>query len=228
MSDLRITADGKSMHLNYYFADNFDSASAQGYDMLFDELHKELDLYNTLEKLVLTTDFINCIPNNVEKFTKLKTFVLDGTRFWNANMERLPTSIEVLDFTRQSNLSPSCIKGMERLVNLKELYLDDVFGIFDDDKNSYSGEALAFIPNLIVVFECGYMLDFTEKSDKRIRNHLENHGLFKGLKFELLEYHSNRIKTKLIANYSAFSPNNGHNKQNNSCAASEISTNTNV
>lgn len=136
-----------SLVLDYYSEKGFDGSSLKSYNKLFDRLNK----YDSLKYLKIITDFIMDIPKNVSKFKNLKTLEIEGTRFCCLTMRNVPVSVEKLILTQQANLQPNCIKGMERLVNLKELEIVDIFGI--TEKDSDSGLCIPHIPGLKITFE---------------------------------------------------------------------------
>lgn len=115
-----LTPDFTRLHLSYYNDDNFDGCKTSSYDELFDKLN----LYDTLQILTIGTDFINILPPNVLKFKKLKSLTVIGSRWCDLNMTQIPPSVERIVLVDQTNLSYRCLIGMEKLVNLKELYLD--------------------------------------------------------------------------------------------------------
>lgn len=103
-------------------------------DAMYDEencnkILDDLKSYDTLKELHIHGDSILAIPSNVLKFKNLKYLEVSGCRFWKLNMTQVPISVETLILTRHANLQPKCIVGMERLVNLKNLEIMDVFGI---------------------------------------------------------------------------------------------------
>jgi hypothetical protein len=188
------------LHLDYYSAPGFDGCSLDDYNELFDELNS----YDTLETLKITTDFINSIPSNVLKFKNLKTLIADGSRFWDLTMEQVPTCVEVLDLTRQSNLSPECLRGMERLVNLKELRIDDVFNIIggeeyygkyyqksrDEHDNEPVEHRIKRIPGLRIIFETGTLpiRRYSEIPRKKVEENLRKNKFLSEVDFRLEKY----------------------------------------
>lgn len=200
--DMGLSGDRKFLHLNYYSFKGFKGSSEEEYNKLFDELN----LYDTLEEFYLVTNFIYSIPSHVLKFTKLKTLTIEGTRFWGLTMEQIPASVEVLDLTRQSNLTVNCIKGMERLVNLKKLYLDDIFGIITNRYyiNNEPTIPLAYIPGLIVEFQTE-LYPYDKEDRVIVEKRLRDNKLFSGLNFELNDYGEDneddyiiRMRVKLV------------------------------
>lgn len=95
-----------------------------GYNKFFDLLDEQTNLYDLLEVLYICDDNIFYMPETILKFKRLKCIIADGCRFWNLDMKHIPSCIKIIDYTRQSNLHASCIKGVERLLELEELHLD--------------------------------------------------------------------------------------------------------
>jgi len=150
--DLVFSKNETCLVLDYYHDKDYEGHDGKEYDWLFDRLKK----YDTLTELRLITDFINVLPANLLKFSKLKKLCVKGSRFWNLTMEQIPASVEILDLTQHSNLSPNCLIGMERLANLKELYINDVFGVLAFGVEETDGNPIPSLPKLEkIVFESG-------------------------------------------------------------------------
>jgi hypothetical protein len=183
----------KSLRLDYYSAEGFDGCKEESYNNYFDELNE----YDTLEELYIHTDFIHNLPSNVLKFTKLKKLEIAGSRFWNLTMERVPVSVEKLIMTEHSNLSPRCIIGMNRLVNLKELWVDDVFDVWvhiatDTDctcTDKYTSDepiiSMHHIPNLLVVIKQGWCGHW--ELEKGWQNKIAKIKVFQDIRFKTIE-----------------------------------------
>ncbi len=79
--DSYLTSDGKYLHLSYLPLEN--SCREELYDDFFEELNKNQNIYKTVERLYFETDFINRIPETVQKFQNLIELNVSGSRFWN-------------------------------------------------------------------------------------------------------------------------------------------------
>ncbi len=94
-----ITRDRKMLCLSYPM---FDSKET-GFDEYFDKLDLEEQIYDKVETLILESDFIYEIPNNVLKFKNLKKINVVGSRFWNLESKQIPASVEILYLTEHTN-----------------------------------------------------------------------------------------------------------------------------
>jgi len=79
------------------------------YDGYFDKLNDEVQIYDITETLIINSDSINEIPNNVLKFNNLKKLNVSGSRFWNLQLTQVPKSVETLIFIDHSNLPLYCL-----------------------------------------------------------------------------------------------------------------------
>lgn len=178
-----VTKDRKGLYLNYFSLDS--NCVRKDHNQLFDHL----SLYDTLEILIINSDFFYELPENVAKFNNLKFLGVHGSRFWDLDMTRIPPSIKTLDLTEHSNLSANCFKGMDRLIHLKELLIDDVFDIlhsgsclvqydcdcdglcdcndYSETKNNYTSEIpIPYLPSLKTITLC-VGIGFVPEGDKR-------------------------------------------------------------
>ena len=118
----------------------------EGYNNFFDKLDNEINSYTNVKSLYIETDFISYLPENVMKFKNLISLRVSGSRFWDLNMEQVPTTVKYLSFIEHSNLANDCVKGMERLVNLEILIIDEEpFRIITHETN-YNEEYEEIIP----------------------------------------------------------------------------------
>ncbi len=112
------SSDYTILHLDYYSIEN------NQYNEFFEQMNDSYHIYSQVQTLYICTDFINELPEVILNFQVLKNIIVEGSRWWNLNMTQIPTSIEMVAFTGQSNLTANSLKGCERLINLKTLKLD--------------------------------------------------------------------------------------------------------
>lgn len=92
------------------------------WNLLFDKL----DCYDSCETLIIETDFTYEIPSNVKKFTKLKSVSIEGARFWDMKLDTLPTTIESLNVSEQSNCPSDFYYDIhQKLPVLQRLVIDE-------------------------------------------------------------------------------------------------------
>ena len=107
--DSFISADSKHLYLSHDLMD------------LMDQLDK--NTYHRVEVLRFETDLIHRLPENILElgFENLKYLSVSGSRFWDFDMRQVPENVQTLVLVDQANLQDTCIRGMERLNNLREL-----------------------------------------------------------------------------------------------------------
>ena len=118
-SDSCISMDHKMLCLS-----DHTLSHEQEYDEYFDKLDQEEHIYDLVLTLIIETDHIHRIPDNVKKFKNLKNLIVQGSRFWDLDMIPVPESVCTLKLIEHTNLQECCILGMEKLLCLTELYLD--------------------------------------------------------------------------------------------------------
>jgi hypothetical protein len=189
-----ITEDKKFLCLSYN--NNIsDGSSEESYNIYFDQLDNEQQIYTKVEKLELETDFINEIPKNVSKFIKLKELHVKGSRFWNLEMSQISTSVEVLYLTDHSNLSRGCVNGMDKLTNLSSVYLDfypfNFLNIFEfefgeyqssEDSNEDNIIPIPNLPKLKFITFCSGILYSKEDVKSNWQSLFTEHQLFSNIK----------------------------------------------
>src|SRR5581483_12248589 len=101
-------------YLNLAYPDFSNNCELQGYNDYLDKLDSEVSTYSKVNRLVINTDYINSLPKNVCKFKNLIDLTVSGSRFWDLTMEKVPHTVEKLNFTNHSSLSLDSLKGMEK------------------------------------------------------------------------------------------------------------------
>lgn len=206
-----LSPDKTQLHLSYYSFDEFSEDDRPNCCKIssYDELFDKLDLYDTLLILTIDTDFIYTLPPNVLKFKKLKSITVKGCRWWNLNMTQIPESIEKIVLVDQTNLSPKCLIGMKKLINLKELYLDYSSFHFPDINDEYFSIdeytlvpedeqiPLIQIPNLSVYLIYNIYVE-KYKFVKGWESFILDHYLFKNLKVKSISELNGNVKVILI------------------------------
>lgn len=164
------------------------------YDEYFDELNSQKQIYDKLETLIIESDSINEVPDNVLKFKNLKKLNVRGSRFCHLQLLQVPESIEVLILTEHSNLPLYCLNGMDKLINLTQIYLDmEPFyfsNIFDENDNeidiSFYSQQIPDLPKLkIISFHSGRSFEYEDLKPNWI-DILKNNHLFSHIKDRII------------------------------------------
>jgi hypothetical protein len=147
------------------------------------QLHKKCHVYSMVTHLAIETDSIHELPKEVSKFRNLIFLNVQGSRFWDLKMTQVPVSVRFLYFISLSNLTCSCLEGMEKLIQLEELHIDVGPWQLDkilldqelDDLEYETRIPFAYIPHLrSITFYIGYPLDNASIEpgwEKRIKSH---------------------------------------------------------
>jgi hypothetical protein len=113
-----LSTDGKLLNLSYPSA-----YGAKELELYIEKIAKDHPIYETVETLAIETDCVSSMPENVAKFKKLTTLIIEGCRFTCLDMKYVPRTVKHIDFSEHSNLSPMCAEGMDRLVELETVML---------------------------------------------------------------------------------------------------------
>lgn len=208
-ADSFITKKGDYLRLDYLNTTSYKSEDCQqekAYDVFFDTLDKERKSYQSVCYMVLHADCVSSLPSNILKFEHLTHLFIEGSRWSNLTAERVPTSVRSLAFVNQSNLDPTCILGMERLLNLEELFLDIgnfYLGIIrgEDKQEEETFKSIVPIPNLSSLKRI-YLTDgidyFEDAFDSDWKTVLLKHPLLTKIKDRVKNVQMNREKDFLF------------------------------
>lgn len=152
-----------------------DEKSVIELDRKLMECDKKDNIFILTEEICFNTCGLPCLPINISKFENLKRMEITGSSSLIANCVDLPVSIEELILGVRGY---RCIKGLEKLINLKKLTLrfDSFIGVM----NRNGGDGIIAIPDLLCLQEIRFikldqnihilgMIDFDSKLFEKIK-----------------------------------------------------------
>lgn len=190
-----LSQDRTVLHLSYYGGPRTVD-QRHDYTEAHTRLFEALDVYDSLQTLIISTDFMNQLPEACLKFTCLEALVVKGTRWWDLNMQFVPKSVKKVEFIDQSNLMWSCVNHIERLTNLSQLFLD--LDLEENDDPDEFTQALPYLPSLREVSFTHNKEDFV-RYKKGIQAYFTERPFFQNynVNFDNVEVHEETLSVAL-------------------------------
>jgi len=111
------------------------------------------------------------LPSNLLKFSNLKRVCIKGLFFWELCMDQIPPSVEYLDLRKQTSLSGCCMKGIDKLVNLKELRVDVNYRDLENPERLTDYMPLHPLEGLFVTFYIEKFYKNTKRNQRKLLQH---------------------------------------------------------
>lgn len=109
------------LYLSYPpFKDIYDSEYC---GKVFDLIDEKYNIYEECESIFYETDWQYELLKEFKKFKKLKDITIDGTRFYDLDLDQIPNTVEKLDISSSINLPSELLDRLDLLPNLKILII---------------------------------------------------------------------------------------------------------